>query len=63
MKGKSLVVFNFFLEWIYLMTFNDMLIDMVSKVESEQDITVYDLIEELKKKLSGIMEGPLHEKS
>ena len=45
------------------MTFNDMLIDMVSKVESEQDITVYDLIEELKKKLSGIMEGPLHEKS
>ncbi|MFJ7747989.1 hypothetical protein [Peribacillus sp. NPDC097295] len=45
------------------MTFNDILIDMVSKVESEQeDVTVYDLVEELKEKLSGIMEGPLYEK-
>lgn len=46
-----------------LMTFNDILIDMVSKVESEQDVTVYELVEELKEKLGGIMEGPLHEKS
>ena len=45
------------------MNFNDILIDMVSKVESEQDVTVYELGEELKENLSGIMEGPLHEKS
>ena len=45
------------------MTFHDILIDMVSKVESEQDVTVHDLVEELKEKLSGIMEGLLHEKS
>lgn len=45
------------------MTFHDILIDMVSKAESNQDVTVDDLVEELKEKLSGIMEGALHEKS
>ncbi|MFJ7679209.1 hypothetical protein ACIQXQ_14310 [Peribacillus sp. NPDC097198] len=45
------------------MTFHDILIDVVLKSESNQDVTVDDVVEELKEKLSGIMEGSFHEKS
>ncbi|MFI8493472.1 hypothetical protein ACIGC1_11235 [Peribacillus butanolivorans] len=39
-----------------LMNFIDILIDTYTKGEFQQDVTVNDLVEDLKEKLSGIIE-------
>lgn len=41
------------------MEFYDILKDVFAKVETEQDITVNEVVEELKVKLSVIMEGSI----
>ena len=41
------------------MDFNDVLKDTFTKGESQQDITVNEIVEELKVMLSVIMEGPI----
>jgi hypothetical protein len=46
------------LEWKSQMDFFDILKDTFAKGESGQDITVNEIVEEIKEKLSGIMEEP-----
>ncbi len=46
------------LEWKFQMDFFDILKDTFAKGESGQDITVNELVEEIKEKLSGIIEEP-----
>ena len=47
---------NYILEWKFLMDFFDILKDTFAKGESGQDVTVNELVEEIKEKLSGIIE-------
>ncbi|WP_194295694.1 hypothetical protein [Peribacillus simplex] len=42
----------------FLMDFFDILKDTFAKGESGQDVTVNELVEEIKEKLSGIIEHP-----
>ncbi|MCK1981950.1 MULTISPECIES: hypothetical protein [Peribacillus] len=46
------------MEWKFQMDFFDILKDSFVKGESGQDVTVNELVEELKEKISGIMEEP-----
>lgn len=53
-------VFEFlYLELIFQMDFYDILKDTFTKGQSQQDITVSEVVEELKVKLSVLMEGPI----
>ncbi|WP_339200371.1 hypothetical protein [Peribacillus sp. FSL P2-0133] len=45
-------------EWKFQMDFYDILKDTFAKGESGQDVTVNELVEEIKEKLSGIIEEP-----
>lgn len=49
---------NYILEWKFRMDFFDILKDTFAKGESGQDVTVNELVEEIKEKLSGIIEQP-----
>ncbi len=45
-------------EWKFQMDFFDILKDTFAKGESGQDVTVNELVEDIKEKLSGIIERP-----
>ncbi|MFF2856006.1 hypothetical protein [Peribacillus sp. NPDC058002] len=45
-------------EWKFEMDFFDILKDTFAKGESGQDVTVNEMVEEIKEKLSGIIEEP-----
>lgn len=49
---------NYILEWKFRMDFFDILKDTFAKGESGQDVTVNELVEEIKEKLSGIIKEP-----
>ncbi|WP_347939955.1 hypothetical protein AAEY33_19180 [Peribacillus simplex] len=44
------------MEWKFQMDFYDILKDTFAKGESGQDVTVNELVDEIKEKLSGIIE-------
>ena len=49
---------NYILEWKFVMDFFDILKDTFAKGESGQEVTVNEFVEEIKEKLSGIIEQP-----